>query len=337
MYKKFDFETLCSIDTKLTSNIKKLYSKKWYQFFKEFIKNIFKESREIHFWESNSVIFSFIKEDEKKICITDEKEKIELILEGEDIQKMHNLLKNEKKLKDMQKNNKSIMDSVLDDYKEWNLNYIDQKPFLVYDVETIWDINNFDSLQFKIWYATISNEKHSPSIAYKYVSEENLKRFVDFLLDFDGYIIWYNHIFFDNPVVCKNIWYTDNEIEMLNSKSLDIFLFLWNITGKRMWLDKVSKSLISIWKTLSSGQEWEEIITKYEETGDEKLLKKAKNYCRNDVKMTLWVLLYILKYQQLYIDGSEINYEITEFIKYSQNKIQKKQVQQDIKSQPSIL
>ncbi|MEI7478007.1 MAG: ribonuclease H-like domain-containing protein [bacterium] len=38
----------------------------------------------------------------------------------------------------------------------------------------------------------------------------------------------------------------------------------------------------------------------YLETGDTKLLDAVKKYCKNDVKMTHLVFLYLLKYKKLH-------------------------------------
>jgi hypothetical protein len=41
----------------------------------------------------------------------------------------------------------------------------------------------------------------------------------------------------------------------------------------------------------------------YKETGQEKFLNKVKKYCKNDVRITLWVILYLVKHQEVFLDG----------------------------------
>jgi len=82
--------------------------------------------------------------------------------------------------------------------------------------------------------------------------------------------------------------------------------------------------LISIWKTLSSWLEWTKLLIEYEKTWDKKLLTKVQNYCKNDVKMTLWVILYLMKYQKLYLDWEEINYDLQDLIKFWKQEKNKK-------------
>jgi uncharacterized protein YprB with RNaseH-like and TPR domain len=84
-----------------------------------------------------------------------------------------------------------------------------------------------------------------------------------------------------------NVGYGKAEIDILNQKSLDPFLFLWKLLGKRMSLNNVAQALISSGKTLTSGKEGEELLQQYKKTKNEKLLTKVKKYCKNDVHITL--------------------------------------------------
>ncbi|OQY39932.1 MAG: hypothetical protein B6229_02790 [Spirochaetaceae bacterium 4572_7] len=89
---------------------------------------------------------------------------------------------------------------------------------------------------------------------------------------------------------------------MINKKSLDIFYFIRNITGKRIGLNKISEAFIGIKKTLESGAEGEVLRKKYKDTGDEKFLDEFKQYCKNDVRMTAFVLLYLLHFKKVFIE-----------------------------------
>lgn len=314
MYKKLTLEQANNINTWFFKNLQNLYKNQRYTTLKEFLKDIWKNWDQVYFFESANPVFRFTKKDNKYI-ITDEVEKIEILLNEEELNSMHRFLKDEKKITKIKKDNKTILESLIEDFENWNLCNIKEMPYIVYDIETIWDMNNLKKMKFMLWYSALSQDDHKNNIKYKLVSQDNLKKFVDYLLDFDGYIVWYNNIYFDNPVIIYNIWYTDKEIQLLNQKSIDLFLFIRNLTWRRLGLDKVSSALISVSKTLSSWLEWTKLLIEYEKTWDKKLLTKVQNYCKNDVKMTLGVMLYLMKYQNLYLDGEEINYDINDLIK----------------------
>jgi len=50
----------------------------------------------------------------------------------------------------------------------------------------------------------------------------------------------------------------------------------------------------------------------YKKTRNEKLLNKVKEYCKNDVHLTLGVMLYMLHYKNVMLDGQA--YEVDERI-----------------------
>lgn len=112
-------------------------------------------------------------------------------------------------------------------------------------------------------------------------------KYCDYLLAYPGYIVGYNQIWFDNPVLIHNCRYGQKELDILNQKSLDLFLFVQKMTGKRKKLNAVAQALISSEKTLSSGKEGSDLLKEYKKTGDLKALKKVKEYCKNDVHITL--------------------------------------------------
>lgn len=72
-----------------------------------------------------------------------------------------------------------------------------------------------------------------------------------------------------------------------------------------MSLNNVAQALIWSWKTLHSWAEWAEYLKKWKETGQEKYLIKVKEYCLNDVEITLGLVLYILHYQKIHLDWKE--------------------------------
>lgn len=60
---------------------------------------------------------------------------------------------------------------------------------------------------------------------------------------------------FDNPVVTYAAGGTDEDLAAINAKSLDLFLFVRNMTGKRIGLNKISQALVDVEKTLDVGAE----------------------------------------------------------------------------------
>ena len=83
-----------------------------------------------------------------------------------------------------------------------------------------------------------------------------------------------------------------------------------------MGLNRLSRALVGIGKTLESGKEGENLWKSYLE-GDEKSLKILKEYCKNDVKMTYLSLRYILYYGKLSLEGEDFTYNIDTFLQFS--------------------
>ncbi len=339
MYKKIKYNQLTKLKTNFFKNIQNIYKRQWHTYLKPFLRKSFKEGNTIYFFKSNKPILKISKIDKDKYEFCDEKEKIQTTINKKDINNLHNLLKNNKKISKQKKSNQSILNKLLDELKSNDeLKTIQDKPYLVYDIETPPIMGDLEQAKFVMAYSFLSNDDHSNSkLKYKYVSEDNLKKFVDFMLDFDGRIIWYNHTCFDNPVCAYNLDYDDKQIEKLNEKSLDLFMFLRNLTWRRVGLDKVATALIDLKKTLNIADEGAQDIQKYLQTNDQKHLKSVKKYCKNDVKMTLWVLLYLIKYKSIYINNTQYEYSIPEFIKKANHiKKPKKEQKKSIKNAESI-
>ena len=83
-----------------------------------------------------------------------------------------------------------------------------------------------------------------------------------------------------------------------------------------MWLNRLSRALVWLGKTLESGKEWENLWKLYQEW-DEKALQTLKEYCKNDVKMTYLLLWYILYYKKLSLEWSDFVYSIEQFLEFS--------------------
>jgi len=122
----------------------------------------------------------------------------------------------------------------LEEYRAGNLRQILGKPYLVYDIETTFGSGT--GQYFEMSYDISSADDHSEEFAYTYVDRTNMKELADRLLAYDGWIIGYNNIAFDNPVLMKNCGYGEKEIAILNKKSIDPFLVIQKLTGRRMSL-----------------------------------------------------------------------------------------------------
>jgi len=85
-------------------------------------------------------------------------------------------------------------------------------------------------------------------------------------------------------------------------KSIDPFLLLYKLLRKRLKLTKVAESLVSMGKTLDSGAEGSKLLNEYKRTGDKKALNKVKKYCKNDVRITLGIFLYLLEHKKVHIE-----------------------------------
>lgn len=108
---------------------------------------------------------------------------------------------------------------------------INDKPYLVYDIETTYATQDLSQCKWIIGYM-IDTSKANPK--YQYIGPEDYGRFYEYLRDYDGYIIGWNNIGFDNPVTAYNAGMGADEIQALNDKSIDPFLFLWHLTKKKI-------------------------------------------------------------------------------------------------------
>jgi hypothetical protein len=162
-------------------------------------------------------------------------------------------------------------------------------------------------------------------MTYEYIDQEWLNAFVQKMLDFDWYIVGFNSIAFDNIVSVYNIGGHEEDIKKINEKSIDLFLFVWAVTGKRLGLNKIAEALVNISKTLSSWAEWEILYKKYLEENDVQALEEFKKYCKNDVRMTMLVFLYFMHFKKLFIEWEEITFTLEDLIKKSRQAIKENQ------------
>lgn len=333
MYKRFTIPQLTQISNKFLDNLETIFKKERVYTFKDLLKTLFKQWNEVIYRQWNEATFRFNKNNDNTITITDERDRIELILNNEDIHTLNALCK--KDTSKITKNNKSVLEIITADYQSGEFRTILDKPYLVYDIETLYATNDLRWLDFELWYAIVSTDMNEDFHKnFKYVWPEWLKKFVDFCMNFDGYIVWYNSLAFDNPVIAYNAWLDDHDIEYLNSKSIDLFMFLRNLTNRRIWLNKVATWLVGLVKVLEwGGMEWAKLLLEYKKTWDTKILNKVKKYCKWDVEMTLGTLLYFVKYREFYLDGEHYTYTIEEFVTHSMNNRNKKEAELELAQQ----
>lgn len=314
MYKTLKIEDLEKIKSPFFSTIRSIYEKEGFMYFKQFIKKINEDIvDEILYFSAWEVYFRIVLKD-WDLQLIDEKNSIQLKLDEETINLLHNKLK--KKINNTGK--KNIANTLEEKFLTENMKKYLWKHFLVYDIETIGNIQNLEETEFMIAYVIDSKDFESwQAPKYKYVSKQNLDKFVDYLLNYDGYIVWYNNIAFDNPVIVYNssIENKQEAIKKINEKSLDLFYLYSKIFWKKIWLNAVAETIVGISKTLSSGLEGAQLLKHYKETWDQKALTKVKNYCKNDVKMTLTILLYLLFIGSINYNWQDINVDIDFILK----------------------
>lgn len=329
MYKRFTIPQLTQISNQFLNNLEGIFKKERVYTLKDLFKVLWKQGSEVIYRQWSEPLFRFIKNSDGTIIMTDEKDRIEVILDDESFVQLNALCK--KDTSKITKNNKSVLEIITEDYQNGEFRTILDKPYLVYDIETLYATNDLRWLEFELWYAIVSTDTNEDFHKnFRYIWPEWLKKFVDFCMWFDGYIVWFNNLAFDNPVIAYNAWLDDEAIEYLNSKSIDLFMFIWNIANRRIGLNKVATGLVGLVKVLEwGGMEWAKLLLEYKKSGDTKILNKVKKYCKWDVEMTLGTLLYFLKYQEFHLDGEHYTYDVEEFVRHSMNNRNKSQAQSD--------
>lgn len=320
MYKRFSTKELKNIKNNFLQHFSNVIKKEKCNNLNEFFKRIFKQWNDIYYFERWEPTFR-VSQNNWQIILIDEKERIELKINDLEKIELNNMLKLFMIGKNKNWSQKSIENILLEEFRQWKYSTIMGKPYLVYDIETTSDTNDVKQFKFLIWYSM--QPQNDNTMSYEYIDRDWLSQFVKKLLDFDWYIIWFNNIWFDNPVCIYNAWLWQEEINILNNKSIDIFMFIRNLTGKRLKLNKVAETFIWSGKNLESWLEAEKLWKQYEETWDKQYLEDYKKYCKNDVRITALSLLYLLHFKKVFIEGDEILFEIPDLIKKWKSNLQK--------------
>ncbi len=318
MYKRFTLNELKTVQNTFLSNFYSILKKEHCMVASDLFKKIFKEGKEIYYMNRGDFTFRFQNNDEEYVLM-DEKEKIQVVLDDEGKREFQSLVKNFILKKEKITWQKSIEQILLDEFHTGKYSTIWWKNYMVYDIETDTNISNLKETKFFLAYAmhpTAGNK-----MTYEYIDQEWLKDFVKKMLNFDGYIVGFNSIAFDNMVSVYNVWWSDDDIKKLNEKSIDLFLFVRAMTGKRLWLNKIAEALVNVSKTLSSWTEWEVLYKKYRENNDLEALEEFKKYCKNDVRMTMLIFLYFMHFKKLFIEGEEITFTLEDLENKSHQEI----------------
>ena len=333
MYKRFSLDEIQSIQNDFLPHLQEIIKREIRnprdQNLKSFLKLALAEGDEVYYYFRSDVVFWFSKTKEG-VSFFDERDKIEVFCTGSDgISKLERMLL-KFDAKKMAKNwQKTIEQILMDEFKTGKYSTILGKPYLVYDIETT-VVDDLKSAKYLLGYAMYPKWDR---MEYECVMQEDLKEFVDRMLAFDGYIVGFNQIWFDNPVSIYNVGYGQAEIDELNRKSIDLYVFFLHLTKKRIWLNKLSEALIGVTKTLSSGAEGEVLWKQYQESWNQELLEQFKEYCKNDVRMTALVMFYFLHYQRIFHDGQEYTYTLQEFVDRSNHNQQDSSEEKNLQNQ----
>lgn len=320
MYKKFNLEEISSIQNNFIPHLYKIIQQERFQGVNDFFKFAFKEGDETFFFERGNVCFKIALEG-NMIHMMDEVDKIEVEVPFDNKWGLQDLVKKYIVKKQRQVGQKSIEQILMDSFVQGTFSQILGKPYLVYDIETSLIGDRLEDTEFYIWYSM--EEDGDGKMHYECIMPEDLESFVEKMLQFEGYIVWFNQMRFDNPVCIYNVWGTQEQIDILNQKSIDLYVFVQQITWKRMWLNKISEALIGVSKTLDSWANVEMMWKARKQSGDNSILKEIQKYCKNDVRMTALLFLYFLHFKKIYMDGAEYSYNIAEFIDKSNNIVKK--------------
>jgi len=315
MYKKMNLDDLLNVQTTLFERLVQLCTQQKHQFLKWLLKEVLADSERVFFIQQSKPTIWFYPLAEEWLRITDEKEHIELLLTADDVERLHNLLKSKQTMITASKQD-TVFQDLLRQFQDGSLVHFWWKPFLVYDIETTFDGRGGEQ-EFAIAYAIDSAKNHTTVLDYQYIDRDGLGDFAQQLLDYPGWIVWFNHISFDNPITMKQAWFDEASLTAVQAKSLDPFQLVRGMTGRRMSLQAMATALIDAGKTLSSGAEGQELLDKRFRDGDRKALEKVKEYCKNDVEITLGVFLYMIRYQSVDLDGKHLVLDNKAFMQYA--------------------
>jgi uncharacterized protein YprB with RNaseH-like and TPR domain len=320
MYKKFSLAELTSIQNNFIPHLYKIIQQEKCQGINDFCKFAFKEGKELRYFERNNVSFK-ISQLGNRLHLLDEIEKIEVEVPIDHKGALQDLIKRYIIKKQKQIGQKTIEQLLMDEFTALGgFSKILGKPYIVYDIETSLIGAHLEEVEFYIGYSM--EENVDGKMAYTCITLETLPAFIEKMLAFDGYIVGFNQIYFDNPVCIYNLSLdakaTTEAIKTLNEKSIDLYVFISQLTSTRIGLNKICEALIGVSKNLEGGGSSVESLRKeWNTTGEQKTFKKIQDYCKNDVRMTALLFFYFLYFKKLYMNGKEYLYDIPKFLTYA--------------------
>lgn len=314
MYKKMNLDDLLQVQTSLFERLVQLCVQQKHQFLKWLLKDIVADSERVFFIQQSKPTIGFYPLEDEALRLTDEVEHIELLMSADDVERLHNLLKNKQTMITASKKD-TVFQDLLKQFQTWTLSDFAGKPFLVYDIETTFDGRGGEQ-EFAIAYAIDSSLNHAEQLNDQYIDRDGLRSFAQQLLDYPGRIVWFNQISFDNPITMHQAWFDAAALAIVQAKSLDPFQLVRGMTWRRMSLQAMATALIDAGKTLSSGAEGQALLDTWFRDGNIRALEKVKEYCKNDVAITLGVFLYMIYYQSVDLDGKHLVLDSKAFIQY---------------------
>lgn len=316
MYKRFTLSELSTIQNNFIPHLYNIIKQEKCQNVNDFFKIAFNRWDEVMYFDRWNMSFRVMLED-NRLHFFDEIDSIEVEIPADHKWWLNDLIKGFITHKQRQTGQKTIKEILWECFLQGKFTEMMGKPYLVYDIETSLIGARLEDTEFYIWYWMSEIEPWKAE--YHCITQDNLAEFVDMMLAFDGYIVWFNQMYFDNPVCVYNIFKDSDSREIaiknLNEKSLDLFVFVRKMTWKRVWLNKLSENLV--WLTKNLEWWWASVETLWKsrkDTWNQEILNQIKSYCENDVKMTVFLLYYLLFFKKLAIDWEEFLYDLPDFI-----------------------
>lgn len=119
---------------------------------------MFEESDSHYFRNGTRPLFRIQKIDDSSYRFVDEKDKIECLLDEDGINQIHNLLKNMRQVDKIAKDNKTILEGLFEKCIKGELQYIQDKPFVTYDIETTYDGESITNQYFEMAYSVSTDD-----------------------------------------------------------------------------------------------------------------------------------------------------------------------------------
>jgi translation elongation factor P/translation initiation factor 5A len=191
MYKRFSLDEIQTIKNNFIANLAMTMRREKTYDLKVFLKFSFSRGDDVYYFSRGNPLFHLAKQGETYQFV-DEKDKVELLLTAETLPRLSAMIK-----KYMTKRNqlmpiKSIASILVEEFSSGHYMTIEDKPYLVYDIETSSNISNLKQTKFYLAYMMTPGAGNK--MVYEYIAQDDIKKFTKKMLDFDGYIIGFNNI-----------------------------------------------------------------------------------------------------------------------------------------------